>query len=163
MPERSDDPSLDNDAILLRRIWNQPAWITAKALRQGRLEPSSAAFLDDLDEVSVFVSPPKNAEELLVGYEAFGVVAIRAGVPRSLGHIVAITPEEEDPSHRAICPGSSNLSIGRKSAAKQMAASSEWVVLTEYYRDRENQTGLSINFLDLNQVGQTVSPDAGLS
>lgn len=129
MPPRTDDFSLSNDELLYRRIWDKPDWINLKALANGELKPSAVAFLDAQNEVSVQVASMTTPEDVLDGFSEFGLVSIKAGVPRELDHIVAITPEEPDPSHRAICPPADYTKGKRKEAARRMADKINWVVL----------------------------------
>lgn len=93
MSQRSDDQNLTDEALLLRRIWDKPdIWFTNN--EEGQPKLSSVAFLDGrTDEVSVNVATKTTKEKVLDGYPDFGLVSVEAGVPRSVSHIVATTPE----------------------------------------------------------------------
>jgi len=134
MPPRIDDPTLSDDERLYRRIWNKPEWINLKAQKDGVVKPSSVAFLDPNNEVSVSVASMTTEEEMLANYPEFGLVSILAGTPRALDHIVATTPEVDDVAHRVVCPPTVLGSSGRKKAARKMADAVEWCVFPESYR-----------------------------
>lgn len=139
MLPRTDDTDLDDDELLYRRIWDKPDWINAKAVADGTLKPSAVAFLDRHNEVSVSVASMTTVEKVLEGFPAFGLVSIKVGVPRSLDHIVAITPEEEDPAHRVICPSPDYSKGKRKEAARRMADAVNWIVPPSSYRTNPEQ------------------------
>ena len=119
---RFDDENIKDEDLLWRRILNIPQWI--KKLEDGRVKPSSAAFLDDYtNEVSVNVATLTTQEEIMENYPDVGIVSITAGFPRSLGHTVAATPEVEDISHRVICPPSDISKSKRKTLARKLRIS----------------------------------------
>lgn len=99
---RVDDPGLDGETVLWRRVL--PAWLIADADQEGGYRPGSWAFTDrHTREVSVFVAGLTDVEKVLDGYPDDSLVAIKAGVPRGAGGTVALTPENPDPAHRVIC------------------------------------------------------------
>lgn len=132
MPTRTDDTTVADDELLLRRICDVPQWISEK---NGSLRPSSAAFIDNhTNEVSVNVASLTTHAQTLNGYPDFGLVSIAAGVPRSLNHIVAATPEVQDPAHRVICSASKLTKGNRKAAARIMAEQAVWLLFPESHR-----------------------------
>jgi hypothetical protein len=135
MSQRFDDNTIRDEAILWRRILNNPIWV--KKAEDGNVKPSSAAFLDNhTNEVSVNVASLTNQNAVLENYPEMGLVSIEAGLPRSLNHIVAITPEDlDDPSHRVICPPEEAGSKKRKSAARTMAEMSKWIIYPQDFRE----------------------------
>jgi hypothetical protein len=135
MLQRVDDETVSDNENLLRRIWNQDQWMNLKLMKSGEIRPSSVAFTDENDEVSVFVATQKTTEEALEGFPDFGLVSIEAGVPRRNGLIVAATPEDPDPAHRAICnPPIPDQTSGRKAKARKMAEAAKWIVYPLNYR-----------------------------
>ena len=141
MPQRVDDLNVADHEDLLRRIWNQEPWINLKLLKDGTLRPSSVAFLDEINEVSVHRAVQKTPQEALQGFPDFGLVAIQAAVPRSVGLIVAETPEDPDPSHRAICePPNVQLATSRKARARKMAEEARWIVEPLRFRQTPGTT-----------------------
>lgn len=135
MPERIDDPELEDDDLLWRRVPDNQQAAPKPPLGES-VRPSSAAFIDDLSkEVSVFVEKLKTREAVLDGYPDQGLVTIRTGVPRGLNYIVGLTPEVPDPAHRVIVPGPEHSGTGRKSDARNMAKAAVWSVLPKTYRD----------------------------
>lgn len=140
MSHRSDDLSTADEALLLRRIWDKPdVWFTRNEEGQPRL--SSVAFLDGrTDEVSVNVAADTTEKQVLNGYPDFGLVSIEAGIPRSVDHIVALTPEVNDPSHRVICPQPNSTKGQRKTAARVMAKYAKWLYYPASHRNPDGNT-----------------------
>ena len=122
--DRVDDEGLADDAPLWRRII--PSWITYE---DGVYRPGSFAFIDRLTyEISVFVASLTDIEAVLKDHPTDSLVQISAKLPRSIGGIVAKTPEDPNPSHRVICyPNPSQM----KKAGKLLVQSGnfEWVWL----------------------------------
>ena len=135
MSQRSDDHNLTDEALLLRRIWDKPdIWFTNN--EEGEPKLSSVAFLDGrTNEVSVNVAAETTEEKVLEGYPDFGLVSVEAGVPRSADHIVAITPEVDDSSHRVICPPPNSTKGQRKTAARIMAGAARWLLYPKLHRN----------------------------
>lgn len=134
MPLRVSDESIADDELLWRRICDVPQWI--KELEDGEIKPSSAAFLDNYtNEVSVNVASLTTQEDVMREHSDMGLVSIKAGLPRSLQHIVAATPEIEDISHRVICPPPEVKGNKRKSLARKMAEESKWILHPKSYRN----------------------------
>jgi len=134
MAQRIDDINVKDSDELLRRIWNQEQWINLKKLKEGDLRPSSVAFLDDLNEVSVNVAAETTPEKVLELYPDFGLVSLKAGVPRSQELIVSLTPEDPEPSHRVICLPPEFSGSKRKGLARIMAEASIWIEKPAKYR-----------------------------
>ena len=126
--ERSDDESLNDDALLLRR--REPAWIVRE---DGRLRPGSNSLRDERSgEVSFFVFSLTNVEELMSQRPNQSLISFRAGLPRQAPFkgIVAKTPEDPNPAHRVLCYRSES---DMKKAAKFICdpRNFEWVILRE--------------------------------
>jgi hypothetical protein len=119
---RIDDESLGDDRILWRRIL--PHWIINE---EGRDRPQSIAFVDRRSfEISVFVADMTDEDSLMSKYPGESLAAIPAGLPRSLGGIVARTHENPDPAHRVIVfPTPSAM----KKASKILAENASWIRL----------------------------------
>lgn len=119
---RVDDDSLGDDRILLRRIL--PAWIIDEG---GKYRPQSIAFVDrHTSEVSVFVADLTDSVAVLRGHPDDSLVAFTVEIPRSVGGIVARTPENPDISHRVLCyPSTSSM----RRAGKLIAERANWVKL----------------------------------
>jgi len=123
MPQRVDDPTIGNDEILWRRI--VPDWLCRET--DGTVRPAKVAFIDRLSgEVSVHIASIMQDSSLaLQGRPQDSLVAIRAGLPRSLGLAIVRDPKTEDPSHALICPSPT------PGKARQIAKQSTWIVLHE--------------------------------
>lgn len=92
---------------------------------RGQERPDSAAFDDDgPDEpMSVVVARSGRApEEILVGYQGFGVVALRLSDLESAGQELLSDPLPDEPDH-ALVRGRKTLGIRRA-----MAKGAHWVV-----------------------------------
>ncbi len=135
MPPRFDDrDAIKDDEDLWRRVL--PLEGCFHPIDGGQWRPSSAVFLDRrTGEVSVHVSSLTTVEGLLGAYPYHSLVAIKASVPRGLGHVVCPDPIKDDPefpddkSHALICPPP-GIGISRlKANAKRMALEATWVVL----------------------------------
>lgn len=140
-PTRVDDENLSDDEILWRRILAKPEWVENNRDGSGSIRPSSIAFLDNrTKEVSVNVASLTTKEEVLAPYPNQGLVSIPAGLPRSHGLIIALTPEVPEPSHRVICPrpvtqdGPVISGNKRKTVARKLAESAKWLVYPEGYK-----------------------------
>jgi hypothetical protein len=126
MQPRIDDSSIGDEERLWRRII--PQWIVQA--EDGKLRPSSAAFLDGhTGEVSVHIAALTDEDKALEDRPNDSLVEIKAGLPRSLGHAIVRDPTEKDPSHALICPPPGRTGKPRKSDARKMAQSAEWIVL----------------------------------
>jgi hypothetical protein len=126
MPPRVGDPSIGDDEVLWRRII--PQWVYQ--MPNGESRPSSAAFLDNYTgEVSVHLAALTDVHRVLAGRPNDRLAAILAGFPRSLGHVIACDPTENDPSHTLICPPPHKSKSQRKSDARKIAEQVRWVPL----------------------------------
>ena len=127
MVSRSDDPSIADDEALWRRILPVPAMLVT--LPDGSRRPSSAAFLDGhTGEVSVHRAALTTSDLVLLRHPGVGLAKIRAGLPRSLGHVVVADPVDGDDSHALICPPEGMANNQRKANARRMALAARWVV-----------------------------------
>src|SRR5208283_3216284 len=121
MPQRVDDLTIPDHEILWRRII--PDWICREA--DGTVRPAKVAFIDRLSgEVSVHLASILGDPSLaLRGRPGDSLVAIPAGLPRSLGLAIVRDPRPNDASHALICPSPS------PGKARQLAKQAVWVVL----------------------------------
>jgi hypothetical protein len=120
MSERRDDPSIEDDEQLFRRIL--PQWIHREV--DGSCRPQSLAFVDRKSyELSVHRARLTSPNAVLAAHPSNSLVAFRAGMARELGYKVVSDPQDTDPSHVLICP----TPEGRN--AKTIARSCTWVVL----------------------------------
>jgi hypothetical protein len=134
MPQRIDDPTIENDDWLWRRIRNRPEWYAQNP--DGSYRLSSVAFLDTYtNEVSVDQAKLTMREKALRLDQDDGLAQIKAGLPRSLQHIVSADPEPDNPAHALICPPNTLTSGQRKSSARTMAKAAEWLVLPKSLRN----------------------------
>src|SRR3712207_348243 len=107
MQPRIDDPSITDDEILWRRVRSD--WTTTKG---GVFRPSSQTFKDRLSfELSVHIASLTSVETIRANFPGEGIVAVTAGMVRSLGDyklvrdpIVNDPRIPDDPSHALICP-----------------------------------------------------------
>jgi hypothetical protein len=131
MTERVDDPTINDDDLLWRRIVNKPEWVSHNS--DGSWRVSSAAFIDrHTGEVSVHLARLTTQEKVLASRPDEGMVEIVAGLPRSLGLIVAYDPTDDDQSHSLICsPMGGSI---KKSDARKLADAAGWLVLPKKIR-----------------------------
>jgi hypothetical protein len=135
MPPRFDDRgAIKDDEDLWRRVL--PLQECFHPIEGGQWRPSSAVFLDRRTaEVSVHVSSLTTVEVVLGAYPHNSLVAIKASVPRGLGHVVCPDPIKDDPtfpddiSHALICPPPGVGANKLKGNARRMALAATWVVL----------------------------------
>jgi hypothetical protein len=129
-----DDPSIPDDARLLRRII--PEWIVIDQNTHS-IRVSSAAFSNSTAEdgteegMSVFiegvlVNCGRSAASVLVEYQTNSLIAIRAGWVRSHQQGVVADPLPDEPAHAQVM-GAKNSNTRRK-LAKQY----EWIVEPDY-------------------------------
>lgn len=127
MTERTDNPTItiSNDDLLWRRIVNQPEWVNRNS--DGSWRVSSAAFIDrHTGQVSAHLARLTTQEKALAGRPDEGMIELIAGLPRSLGLIVAYDPKDEDPSHSLIYPPAGGAVS--KSKARKLADAARWLV-----------------------------------
>lgn len=125
-----DDPSIQNDTDLLRRIPPKHFFFDEN---EQRWRPSSAAFEDDDDGdpmsvclSSVLLVEKRQASGVLAGHEGYALAAISAGLARVHGQTVHPKPLPEETSHAAVC---GDKGKSKKSAPKkQFALQATWVV-----------------------------------
>jgi hypothetical protein len=129
MPLRADDrEAIKDEEDLWRRVLPLQEWF--QPTEGGGWRPSSVVFLDRrTGEVSVHVASLTTREAVLAPYPSHSLVALKASVPRALGHLVSPDPLADDKSHAVICPppglGPSKL----KANARRMALQATWIVL----------------------------------
>ena len=140
----NDDQSIANSDRLLRRVHPNQLVIDNNA-DPLRWMPSSAAFVDATDGISVFLRSeldqiPRPESDVLLGYDMHSLVAVRAAMVRDRDRIdpplgVARDPNPPDaphacaPAHALIIglvPGKPGLKRQRKPLAR---AANEFVVL----------------------------------
>lgn len=101
MASRADDPTINDDETLWRRIL--PDWIHTE--EGGRIRAKSFAFIDRLSgELSVHIAALTTRDAVLDNHPNHRIVAFKAGLPRSLGFAIVRDPTPDDPSHALICP-----------------------------------------------------------
>jgi hypothetical protein len=126
-----DDPSIPDDARLLRRII--PEWIVADENNNSK-RVSSQAFCNSStgdgteDGMSVFLEPvlieeARGTDSVLKGYESNALIAMTAGWVRSWQQWVIRDPLPDESSHAQVM-GEKNSNTRRK-----LARSYEWVRL----------------------------------
>jgi hypothetical protein len=125
-----DDPSIGNEAELLRRI---PPTHFIRDDNLGRLRPTSAAFEDDDDGdpmsvylTTVLAAEHREASSVLVGHAGYALASITAGLAREKNQTVHPDPVPEETSHAVVC--GDKRSGGKKSAKKTFAQSARWVI-----------------------------------
>lgn len=121
-----DDPNIAADAVLWRRIF--PKW---KVLDEnvGGWRVSSAAF-DDSDDgtptsiylCSVVIDSGRSVNDLLSGFDGYGMASLLAGSARGCGMAVVPAPEPDEPAHAFLA--------GKKSkpAKRCLYRAAQWVV-----------------------------------
>lgn len=122
--ERHDDETLADDERLLRRIKKQQ--IIPDEKQANTYRPMSMAFRDGSDEVSVYVRSLTTVDAVLEGHAEYSLAEITVRLARSVGCMVARTPEDPDPAHRVIIHETKG---GMKKASKVFANEASWVKL----------------------------------
>jgi hypothetical protein len=100
--ERQDDPRINGDMILVRRIpphagraqWDETTGIPT---------PSSQNFRDANDELSVSILAETSIEAVLHGHEGFGLVQFKAAEARAILTGIAFCRDEPPPAHVILC------------------------------------------------------------
>lgn len=117
MPERVDDDTIKNDALLWRRL--HPTWVIRND--DGSYRVSSAAFKDGRHEVSVNLAELTTVENSLAGFPEQGLAELQAGIPRLLGHALVRDPLPDNPAHALICEPFPHPNSKRERDAKTMS------------------------------------------
>ena len=121
-----DDPTVSDDDALLRRV--PPQMILANSSQQD-IEVSSAAFSNPSDGsgMSVIIRSELIAvggrmEDVLTGYEGFGLVSLSAASVREQNQIVVRKPLPDNPAHGEV--------IGEKTRGvrRAMKRSAIWLI-----------------------------------
>ena len=122
-----DDPTIRNGETLWRRIF--PGWIVPDDNEVG-WRVSSAAFDDSPDGspmsvllADVVEATNRTADDVLTGFEGYGLTVLVAGFVRSLKQGIARTPEPHEPAHASVF-GSKTPKVKRA-----LARASTWVHL----------------------------------
>jgi len=103
--DRHDDPTINGDMVLLRRIppyGDRVQWDD----RTGEPTPSSQNFKDRNNELSTFLAAEITADAALAGHDGFGLVQFTAGrVREALGSGIIFCRDTSDPTpgHVIIC------------------------------------------------------------
>lgn len=98
----TDDPTILNSDKLWRRLRPDKFGFIFDS-NIGRYRPSSAAFKDPSDRLSVNLQRLTTVEATLLGHPGFGIAEFTAGLPRSQKHIVVRAPEPDNEAHTLVC------------------------------------------------------------
>lgn len=127
MESRQDDPNIDDQELLWRRIKvsnpNCLKWDEQKNIYR----PSSANFKDSRGELSVHIASLTKKEKILENYPDMGIVQITAGLARRLGYKIVHDPTSEDYSHALVCcpENKSKKQMGKD--AREIAKAAVWI------------------------------------
>lgn len=121
-----DDPTVSDDERLLRRVppqlivWNEN--IRARQVSTGAFSNSSDGSGMSVSLAGVLKAACLPEENVIRGYDGFGLVAIKAGLARAQSQGVTRVPTETDPSHAEV--------VGKKTRAVKQAFKREatWIV-----------------------------------
>ncbi|GJM23624.1 MAG: hypothetical protein DHS20C16_00390 [Phycisphaerae bacterium] len=122
MPEFIDDPTIENDAELWRRV--HPKLIVADENRNS-IRVSTAAFNDPSMSVvlaKAVLESGRTARDVLVGREGFALTSITAGLARECNQGIARDPVDDEVAHAVV--------FGNKprSVKKTFVRHSQWVI-----------------------------------
>lgn len=99
MPQRPDDPSIDNNERLWRRV--HPTQIN---IDSGTGDPDvSSAVFSTREEVSVAIASETTLEIFVANNPEHSVVEFTVGSARSAGCTVVRDPLADDPAHALVC------------------------------------------------------------
>jgi len=122
MPPWFDDPSIDDETVLWRRV--DPSMFDDL---EGRQTLTSFAFKSPQDELSMDVSSETTADEILAaGFPGQKIVGIKVGLLRSLGYIVARDPEPDNPAHVLVLPKPGKSKKQKHLDRQRMAQNCTW-------------------------------------
>lgn len=122
----ADDRTIGDSSVLWRRIHR--LWAVPDD-NQGAVRVSSAAFTDSSDGsptsillAQIVFATNRNHEEVLQGFDGYGLASLTAGQARGCKQGVQHSPEPNEPAHGFI--------VGNKTKAARrcLAASAMWVV-----------------------------------
>ena len=134
----ADDGQISDDTLLVRRV--RPQWVhwneTSPSGQWPRI--SSQNFQDYNQEMAeragcpapamsvavlaIFRAHRNNDEELLIGYEGYGLALITAGDVRALQQGVTMWPNEDEPWHALVFSKSTRIkSVGTRSRLAEAA------------------------------------------
>lgn len=127
MAHREDDPTVPNDAFLLRGILG--SWI--QHLSDGSSRPQSLSFVDGSDsrEVSFFIESEITVERVMQGRPFAKLARVRASVLRGLGYVIARDPDgaNGETAHVVACPNPTKTRKQVERDARKIRDASEWV------------------------------------
>lgn len=122
-PEHQDDPSVGDDAKLLRRL--HPDWI-----REGRAEGSAFKADATPDAIGTSVTlwqSDQDQENVLRGWEHFGLVVVTMGECRAAGLGIVRTPLPDNPNHCELFGPSA------KKPRRRLSKAARWVKYPDSY------------------------------
>ena len=123
MPPWVDDPSIDDDTTLWRRV-NQGMFHVDL---EGRQSLTSFAFKSPADELSMDISIETTAEKVLAaGLPDQKIVSIKAGLLRGLGYIIARDPEPNNSAHVLVLPTPGKTKKEKHLDRQTMAKNATW-------------------------------------
>ena len=114
LPELVDDPNIDNDEILWRRIRRDDI---SHGQNTEIFKISTGAIRTP--HMSVHIASLTTEDAVLSNYPNFSLVAFTAGFARSINCIVIHDPTPDDPSHTLVCAKNSSTRLS-KSQAKEI-------------------------------------------
>lgn len=120
----TDDPTILNSDKLWRRLRPDNFGFIYDS-NIGRYRPSSAAFKDPSDRLSVNLQRLTTVEATLLGLPGFGIAEFTAGLPRRQKHIVVRDPEPDNEAHTLVC---GRITQGQRN---ELAHASAIIVLPE--------------------------------
>ncbi len=99
---RTDDPTIGNDAVLLRAVYKDEIQNNP----DNSERPQSQAFRwDDRKEVSAFIETETDFERLVNAFPNSRICSFTAGQVRALGYIICRDPTDQFRSHVVMCHG----------------------------------------------------------
>ena len=99
MPQRPDDPSIDDGERLWRRV--HPTQIELNP--QTRQPDVSSGTFSTREEVSVSIASESVLADFLRDNPDHSVIEFTAGAARALGCTVVRDPQPNDPAHALVC------------------------------------------------------------
>lgn len=128
MPEWRDDPTINDDEHLWRRVLVDDPFQVKKDPKTGQPRPSSAAFKSSTQLTSVAVASLTTPEEFLAGFSRHSLVEVNARAVRDAGCILVRDPEPGNPAHAHIIGITREDGRLTSSEARRIADKARWVV-----------------------------------
>ena len=131
-----DDPTVSDDETLWRRLPSRHNLRDWYEEIDGQWRPTSVAFLDNRNathSLSAYVSSETDLDRLKLDFPGWNIAGFLAEVPRAYNHSIQREPDQGYDSHVVITPPSeqwgkeNRKKTLRKTAARAMAKSSQWV------------------------------------